>query len=72
MGRAGAAALTKGEVAAQDMEAMLGELLGNGDEQRGGAVGACSVGEDNAGFIGFNERQMQEAVDSVLLNEFRH
>lgn len=44
MRRAGAAALAEREVAAEDVEAMLGELFGDGDEQGSGAIGSSAVG----------------------------
>jgi hypothetical protein len=54
------------------MEAMLGQLFGDGKQQRRVAIRARAMGQDHAGFVAFAQGWMQEAVDSIVLDEFGH
>ena len=72
MRRTGAAALPKGEVTAQYMEAVRRELLSQRDEQGSIVIGACAVCEDNSSVVGFGGGLVQNALDSTLFNRFGH
>lgn len=60
--------LAVGQIAAEDGESGAGKGFGEGDEQRGAAVGSGAVGEDQAASGaggGGRVRVVEEAVDRI-------
>ncbi len=62
VGRPMRALLAEGEIAAKDGESGGGEGLGEGDEQRGLAVGAGAVSENEGGVGDCRSRFVEEAA----------